>query len=223
MKKNFTILMTILFIVACDNVSKEQNVETNEETQKIKEDSIDIVQIDSFLIEETVSQIDRPANDYMTARLKPIRENFKRINSVSRENWSSIKTQYLEGTNEGGEVTYYHRNKSLDKIVTKEFGETFQVLTEYYLLRGQLSFVYQKVLKYNRSIWKHKPDSSDKEIFNIDKSEIEETRNYFENGKLINQISNQDCGSPFSDDYLIEEQKEFIKNYNRVLKEESKK
>ena len=217
MKMNVSLLFMILSLVACDDMSTKQNAETE------KQEVVEKPQIDSFLIQETFNQVDRPANDYMTERLKPIRENFKRINSVSRANWSSIKTQYLEGTNEGGEVTFYRGTNTLEKIVTKEFGETFQVLTEYYLLNGRLSFVFQKALKYNRSIWKQKPDSDDKEVFNIDSSEIVETRNYFENRKLINQISNQDCGAPFSDDYLIEEQKDFIKNYNRVLKEEGKK
>lgn len=181
---------------------------------------------DSFLLKETFNQVDNPTNEFLTEKLKPIRENFKRINSISRDNWSSIVTQELEGTNEGGEVTYYHWNNLLDKIVTKEYGETFQVLTEYYLLKGKLSFVYQKALKYNRPIYHDSigmKEMNDNKTFNIDKSDIEETRNYFENGKLINQINNQDCGSPFSVEYLLEQQKEFIYNFNRVSKQEIKK
>jgi len=64
---------------------------------------------------------------------------------------------------------------------------------------------------------------NDNEISNIEKSEIEEARNYFENEKLINQINSQDCGSPFSEEYLLEQQIEFIYNFKQVLKQENKK
>ena len=222
MKKILIIIFTISIFVSCETTGqkaekKQDKIQLEKSDKKLK---------DSFLLKETFNQIDNPTNEFLSEKLKPIRENFKRINSISKANWSSIVTQDLEGTNEGGEVTYYHWNNLLDKIVTKEYGETFQVLTEYYLLKGKLSFVYQKALKYNRPIYHDfiaMKELNDNDTFNIDKSDIEETRNYFENGKLINQISNQDCGSPFSEEYLLKQQKEFIYNFNRVLKQENKK
>jgi len=219
MKKFLITILIISTLVSCESTGQKVNngQEYSDKGNSSKKDK------DSFLIKESVNQVDKPTNEYLTERLKPIRENFKRINSIPMNDWSSVVTQYLEGTNEGGEVTYYHWNNELDKIVTKEYGETFQVLTEYYLMNRKLSFVYQKALKYNRSIWKQKPEQEDKEVFDIAKSEIEETRSYFENGKLINQIISEDCGSPFSEEYLQEQQKEIIYNFNRVLKQENKK
>ena len=222
MNKILTIIFIASNLVSCQTTGQK---ESNKQIEIRKNNSNKKLQ-DTFLIKETFNEVDKPTNEYLTEQLKPIRENFKRINSITRDNWSSIVTQDLEGTNEGGEVTYYHWNNELEKIVTKEFGETFQVLTEYYLLKGKLSFVYQKALKYNRPIYHDSMamrEMKDNEVFNIDKSEIEETRNYFENEKLINQISNQDCGSPFSEEYLLEQQKEFIYNFKRVLKQENKK
>ena len=176
---------------------------------------------DSFKIVESKNQIDNPGNEYLTEKLKPIRENFKRLNSIDNGNWSSLVTKELDGTNEGGEVTYYHWNNELDKIIAKEYGETFQVLTEYYFLNGKISFVFQKALKYNRPVYHDSiamKEMKDDEVFDIAKSEIIEERNYFDKGKLIHQLSSEDCGSPMSEDYLQVEQKRILKKLDRILK-----
>lgn len=47
---------------------------------------------------------------------------------------------------EGGEAKYYYQKNKLEKIITRIFGESGQILTEYYLLNGQLSFVYEKTI-----------------------------------------------------------------------------
>ena len=220
-KKNFEkILLGIILISITSCETKTQSDRKN--SDKINSTKSRIIK-DSFIIAESKNQIDNPANEYLTGKLKPIRENFKRLNSIDYGNWSNVETKYLEGSNEGGEVTYYSWNDKLVKIITKEFGETYQVLTEYYLLDNKLSFVYQKGLKYNRSIWKSKPESSDKEVFDIEKSEIVEKRSYFDNGKLIHQLNSEDSGSPMSGEYLQEEQVEIEKNFERVLKIKNKK
>lgn len=101
------------------------------------------VTTDTVKLKETFNEEDLPANDYLTDRLKPIRENFKRINSIT--NWTSIDTEELSESTEGGEAKFYYQNGQLEKIVTRHYGETFQLLTEYYLLNGQLSFVFEKL------------------------------------------------------------------------------
>jgi hypothetical protein len=65
-------------------------------------------------------------------------------------------------------------------------------------------------------------ENNDTETFDIDKSEIIEDRSYFENGDLIRQINNQDCGSPFAEDYLKEEQVRLKTEFEK-LKERLKK
>lgn len=107
-------------------------------------------QSDTVELKETINEEDLPINDYLTDKLKPIRENFKRINSIT--NWSSIKTLELWETTEGGEAKFYYQNGQLEKIVTQNFGEMGQSLTEYYLLDEKLSFVFEKWYKYNRPI-----------------------------------------------------------------------
>jgi len=61
-------------------------------------------------------------------------------------------------------------------------------------------------------------ENKDTEAFDFDKSEIIEDRSYFENGKLLHQINNQDCGSPFSDNYLPEAQKSIKTDFDKLIK-----
>lgn len=182
------------------------------------------VTTDTVKLKETFNEEDLPANDYLTDRLKPIRENFKRINSIT--NWTSIDTEELSESTEGGEAKFYYQNGQLEKIVTRHYGETFQLLTEYYLLNGQLSFVFEKRHKYNRPMYYNTTamkENNDTEAFDFDKSEIIENRSYFDNGKLMHQISNQDCGSPFADDYLLEEQKRIKTDFDKLITQTKKK
>jgi len=184
----------------------------------------DRLQRDIFEMKETFNQEDIPVNKYLTDKLKPIRANFKRINSIT--NWTSIDTEELSESTEGGEAKYYYQNGQLEKIVARHYGEAFQLLTEYYLLNGQLSFVFEKRYKYNRPLYydtKAMKDNNDTEAFNFDKSEIIEGRSYFEYGKLLHQINNQDNGSPFADDYLLEEQRRIKADFDKLIKQTKNK
>lgn len=224
MKRNIEkIFLGIILISLAGCETKKQSV--NKNFDNINSNKTSIVK-DSFKIAESKNQNDNPVNEYLTEKLKPIRENFKRLNSIDKGNWSSLVTKELDGTNEGGEVTYYHWNNELDKIVAKEYGETFQVLTEYYFLNGKISFVFQKALKYNRPVYHDSiamKEMNDNEAFDITKSEIVEERNYFDKEKLIHQLGSEDCGSHMTNEYLQAEQKRILKKMNRILKLENEK
>ncbi len=179
---------------------------------------------DSIQLTESYKQEDLPINDYLTSELQPVRDNFKRLNAIKK--WAKIKKIKLLESTEGGEATYYFQNKNLEKIITHNFGETFQKLTEYYLKNGKLSFVFEKTLQYNRPIYYDsiaKKENHDTEEFDINKSEIIEERSYFNNGKLLHQINNQDCGAPFAEEYLLEEQKRILTAFEKLLKLEKTK
>lgn len=179
---------------------------------------IDSLQRATIELKETFNQEDLPVNEYLTERLKPIRANFKRINSIA--NWTTIKTKDIWETTEGGEAKFYYLKGQLEKITTRHFGETFQILTEYYLLKGQLSFVFTKYYKYNRPMYYDSTsmkENNDTEAFDFEKSEIIEDRSYFDNRKLLHQINSQDCGSPFADDYLLEEQKRIKADFEKLI------
>lgn len=66
-------------------------------------------------------------------------------------------------------------------------------------------------------------ENNDTEAFDFDKSEIIEDRSYFETGKLLHQINNQDCGSPFADDYLLEEHKRIKTCFEKLIEQTKKK
>lgn len=175
---------------------------------------------DTIRIKESYKEKDTDANEYLKDRLKPIQYNFKRINSIT--NWTSIKKQNIEGESaEGGEATYYYKNKRLEKIMARHYGEMGQTLVEYYLLNGKLSFVFEKDYKYNRPLFydvKAMKENNDTEAFDFEKSEIMETRNYFEKGNLIHIVNSQDCEAPFSGSYMSEEEKSIKEDFKRLLK-----
>ncbi|MGL6126626.1 hypothetical protein [Chryseobacterium artocarpi] len=179
-----------------------------------------IPQNDTVRIKESRNEEDIEPNEYLKDRLKPIQANFKRINSITK--WTSIKKKSIEGESaEGGEASFYYKNKRLEKIIARHYGETGQVLIEYYLLNGNLSFVFEKDYKYNRPLFydqKTMKENNDTEFFDFEKSEITETRNYFEKGSLIHIVNSQDCGAPFSGQYMNEEDKIMKDDFKRLLK-----
>lgn len=175
---------------------------------------------DTVKIKKAFSEGHIGADEYLKKQLKPIQANFKRINSITK--WTSIKKKNIEGESaEGGEATFYFKNNRLEKVLARHYGETGQILIEYYLLNGHLSFVFEKDYQYNRPLFydaKAMKENNDTEAFDLKKSEITETRNYFEKGNLVHRVNSQDCGAPFSGDYMAEEEKRMTEDFRRLQK-----
>lgn len=166
---------------------------------------------DGIHLKEAFNQEVAEINTGLQERLKPIRENFRRINSIT--NWTSIEVEDVWETTEGGEAKYYYQKEQLEKIALRHYGETFQLWSEYFLYDNELSFVYEKLLKYNRPFYYDSiamKENNDTEAFDFDKSTIFEVRNYFENGKLIHQICGDGDYSPFSSDAESRLKSEFV-------------
>lgn len=221
----FLYIFSFVLIVGCQSNSTKEKIDKpidSLSTLETSETTIVSEQIDTtanFELEESHNEEDAIVNDYLTEELKPIRENFKRINSIT--NWTLIDKKELWETTEGGEVHFYYTNDKLEKIIARNFGEMFQKLTEYYLLDNELSFVFEKSFKYNRPIdWDSTKmkEMGDNEVLDFEKSEIIEDRSYFIDGKLVHQANNQDCGSPMADDYLAKEQTRLINMYKELIK-----
>ena len=207
MKKTAIILIVILFITS--GCGYGQTKMTNNEL------------VDK---EEEISE-----KKSLTDKLKPIRENFKRINSV--KDWSLVDEKelwetFLE-TLEGGEAKFYYYEEQLEKIVTHQFGETFQVVTEYYLLNGEISFVFRKLYRYNRPMYYDlimMKENNDDEMFDFDKSEVIEDRCYFENGELIHHLKKQSGEiSPFHNYYDYEGEKRIETDFEELIRIAKKK
>ena len=212
---NIFLTITAILFVNCNSAQQNDAISTKQTTDP----GTDTLHADTVVLKETFQQEDTAYNEYFAQRLKPIRENFKRINSIAK--WTSSDKIELDESGEGGEATFYYSSGILEKIVARHFGETFQQLTEYYLLNEQLSFVFEKSFKYNRPIYYDSTsmkENNDNQAFDFEKSEIVEDRSYFEKGKLIHQVNNQDCGSPFANDYLLDEQKRIAADFGKLKK-----
>lgn len=179
MKKNLVYCILLLSITSCGN-------------HTAKDPSGTVTKPDSIIAFSPDTASSRPLNtDTLPASeqellIKPIRENFKRINAITR--WTSIVKKDLWESTEGGTATFYYSNGNLEKIVVREFGETYQLLTAYYLLKGQLSFTLERNYRYNRPIYYDSTamkENNDTEAFDMGKATITVIRGYFSNNRLI--------------------------------------
>jgi len=156
--------------------------------------------------------------------LKAIQLNFKRINSIPQ--WDHIKKIELFESTLGGFASYYFSKGKLEKIVAHYYGETFQEIDEYYLSKGELSFVFEKTYDYNRPIYwdtvKMK-SLNDKEVFDFEKSTISEQRNYFHSGKLVKQLKSDVGGKSSMQKQLKIEETRIEAAFSDLLKKNGDK
>lgn len=198
------LLLLTLVMAGCGINNSKPSSETTTTTA-----TADSLHKPHLLLKESINQEDTIDITQTADSLLPIRENFKRINSITR--WTHIDTIELSESGEGGSARFYFSDQQLQKIIAQQFGETFQQLTEYYLLNGKLSFVFEKTLRYNRPIYYDSvamKASGDTAAFDLAKSTILESRNYFQHQKLVQQLENlPNTVSPEKQDLLIEEER----------------
>lgn len=208
-------------LIGCnDNVEKSES--QNDRLELVPEPDKDLREKYEQQEEDGLKS-DKVFEESFDDRLKPIEGNWKKINKITE--WTSVNKRKLNQSTEGGTATYYFLQDTLIKIVVIHFGESGKNIKEFYTEKGDLLFVFEQHYQYNRPItWDltTMKEHNDTGFFEIDKPEIIEDRSYFENGNLIRQINNQDCGSPFAEDYLREEQ-ERLKTEFEKLKEQLKK
>ncbi len=204
-------LLIIFSFAACNATDEKAQPVKNELAKKI----VDTLIEKNILLKESFNAVDSAAPTNEMEELQPVRENFKRINASRK--WTSIIKKDLLETAEGGEATYYYSGNDLEKITLRNYGETFQQLAEYYLLNGQLSFVFERSYRYNRPIYYDSAAmkaNDDAETFDFNASEIAEVRSYFNHEKIILQLTKNK--SPTAKQILLEEQKRIIKEYNQL-------
>lgn len=169
---------------------------------------------------ETFNEKDTTGSKGLKNRIKPIQANFKSINSITK--WTSVKKKDIEGESaEGGEATFYYTDKGLEKVIARHYGEMGQMLIEYYLMNGQLSFVFEKEYRYNRPLFydtKAMKENNDTEAFDFNKSEVITTRNYFENGNIIMISNTTGRGFNIGADYPSEQKKSLTESFKKLLK-----
>jgi hypothetical protein len=104
------ILVITVFLVSCNSAQQKDIVSIKQSANH----RLDTLHNDTTILKEAFQQEDTAYNEYLTGRLKPIRENFKRINSISK--WTSVAKQELNESTEGGEATFYYSNSILEKL-----------------------------------------------------------------------------------------------------------
>ena len=207
-------------MTACLTNSQQDNKESSNLTEVLNNnDTLRSNSIhNSVVFKETIQENDTVENKNIEERLRLIRENFRRINSKTA--WTTIKNKDLWQSTEGGEAKYYYTGDTIEKIIVRQFGEMGQILTEYYFHNGDLSFVFEKSVIYNRPYYwdsTKSNENNDNQTFDFDKSEIVEVRSYFDRGKLIHQVKNQDLDTPFPDEYLLEEQERLTEQFDKLV------
>lgn len=207
------------FTIHC-GINHSKAVESKAEFSRV---SVDSLPTQTKQDKDTTPEEHLPVNDQMYERLKPIRENYKRINSIT--NWTSIDTSEFWETPEG-EAMFYCQTGHLEKIVTRQLGETFQQLTEYYLMNGRLSFVYERIYRYNRPVYYDTvvmKENKDTEAFDFKKSTLIESRNYFEKGKLIYKIESKNKDASDIPGNTLKEQKRILADFEKIIRLKPKK
>lgn len=209
--KNIFLISITVFLFGCNANNQGQA------DPVLQPSNTNTFHIDSGFLKESSQTQDTSYTEPLPDDLRPIRENFKRINSITK--WTTIQKEDLDAPSEGGEATFYYLSGNLEKIISRYFGETFQLLTEYYLLNGQLSFVFEKTYRYNRPFYYDSTsmkENKDNEAFDFKKSEIIEDRSYFEKGKLIHKMNSKNYGSPLAKDSLLDVQKRLMTQFDML-------
>lgn len=218
-KAVFIMLFSGISFVSC-NIQEEKQPKTlksKKENGSISEE-VEIKQVNqkSHIVATNDTTIDTP---YLAERLAPIKRNFLRINRINE--WALIKERTLHQTAEGGKATYYFQEDTLLKLMALHYGETGIKKQEFYVDKGQLSFVFEQTINYNRSIsWDtiSNKEFIDSEVNVVEKLDTIEDRSYFENGKLIRLLNSQDCGAPFAKEFLLQEESRLKKEFQALQK-----
>jgi hypothetical protein len=103
-----------------------------------------------------------------------INADYATINSDTTK-FTKTEKDIFGQSSEGGLLKMYHEGGIVRKAILTLYGENGQVTNEYYLVNGQLIFLFQKGMRYKRPI-------------NEGRTEIQgqdEDRFYFRNKKLI--------------------------------------
>ena len=152
------------------------------------------------------------------SNIQTIKDNFKSINQIT--SWTKIEAIQLEESTEGGEMIACYDKSEIKKLIVNIYGETFKQIQEYYLLKNELSFVYYKLYKYNRPIfWDSTAmkENKDDQVFDIEKSKIEEQRYYFDAGEMLQWINENNLKESKSTQIFKDKAIEIKKEFERLM------
>ena len=197
-------LVSVIGMTSC----KDSNLKPVEivEATDTKDSSEDDVQED--MLNVLTNEKDLLINEGSEQVVKSLIPIFNRINAFT--GWAHISTMdFTTETGEGVTKLYYNKELQVEKIVVRKYEKEQQSLDVYYLNEGQVALVIMQLFAYNADI-------KDK-AFSVEESEYTKDCNYFAEGKLVSIMSNQDCGAPFAQDYLVEVDKEIKEEVKKLI------
>lgn len=110
--------------------------------------------------------------------IKTIRKEFTAINNYT--GFKKEKSEVEGLSTEGGYIEKYTEGKVLRKAVLVLYGESGQLICEYYFSGGKLIFCYEKNETYDQHVSEGPPTKIVSSV---------ESRFYFQNNKLIRWLS----------------------------------
>lgn len=163
--------------------------------------------------------LDTAASPYLATQLRLIRANYRRVNAITE--WTFTISRDLDEPGERGDATFYLVNGQLEKVVVWYLGERAQRQVTYYVLKDQPSFVLEQTYTYDRPINYDSAASNQArgaEPFGLANSTVEESRSYFIHGRLVQQLSKQDCEGPLAADCLHQKQQRLLGNFKALMR-----
>lgn len=164
-----------------------------------KDSSLDLV-----VIFETDS-LNKPIEykEYLGEYLSPIRLKIRKIDSI--KSWTAVNKKGVDTDTTSGVGEYYFLHGILKKVVQIQIGKNTRRETEFYIDNDSLFFVFETLIDSLEL-------KNDSEFFEPYQDSI-----FFHHGKLIRILSNMDCGAPWADDYLLEEQFRLKREYKILI------
>ncbi len=126
------------------------------------------------------------------------------------KNYRLTKKEDDANSSEGGEIKLYTQQGVLKKAEKHYFGETGNVLYEFYFDANQLVFVFEQTTTYNAPIYFDKPQDG-LEAFDSKKSTIKENRYYFYDGRMIDWLDTHKQSVPSSSQRFKSKQQELLR------------
>jgi hypothetical protein len=146
------------------------------------------------------------SNGFCQYRIKEIKAIDNLCNKLESKKWQEVKKySLLEGDSE---TKLYYAENGLQKIRHTNFGETGKKIITYYLIN-------KLIVKVAETEYQYHGNYADQTL-NKKETTKETAKSYFQNGKMFHQIG-EDCGSPFTQDFLDGETTRLKERYKEIL------
>lgn len=146
---------------------------------------------------EEISAVDDSTEvyqEYLGEKLNPIRKYVAEVDAVDFDDWSLVTDKSLELNSEQVVASIYVWNSTLKKIKVINQDPKSQGESNYYFKNNELVYVSEQSMKE----------------LGGDGILLFKNKSYFENETLIRSLNNQDCGSPYNEEYRVEEYKRIM-------------